>query len=434
MTEWKTKTLGEICDDGNGIIRTGPFGSQLHQSDYSEEGIPVVMPKNIIAGKISTEDIARIGDVHVTRLSQHQLKVGDIVYGRRGDIGRHAFVRESERGWLCGTGCLRISLGDSELDSLFLHYFLDQEDTIGWISNQAVGATMPNLNTSILRSVPITYPCLETQRRIASILGAYDDLIENNQRRIRILEEMAQRLYREWFVHFRFPGHHNTPLIDSPLGPIPKGWEVNKLGELVDDIRDGVSPDQVDPASPYVGLEHIPRKSIALTDWGRADEVQSTKLRFQKDDILFGKIRPYFHKVSIAPFSGICSSDTIVIRVKAPQHFGPVLCCVSSSEFVNQATQTSNGTKMPRANWDVLVNYPIPLPPASLLARFTSHARQTVDLVNNLVAKNANLRKTRDLLLPRLISGEVVMTGGNYGSYGLLHAAESAAAYGGERE
>src|SRR6267142_2910908 len=136
-----TRSLGEICDEVRGIIRTGPFGSQLHESDYLEQGIPVVMPKNIIDGKVSTESIAYIGDVDAQRLTQHRLQKGDIVYGRRGDIGRRAFITQRETGWICGTGCLRISLGDRILDPLFLYYYLGQPETTSWIANHAIGAT-----------------------------------------------------------------------------------------------------------------------------------------------------------------------------------------------------------------------------------------------------------------------------------------------------
>jgi type I restriction enzyme S subunit len=230
---WVTRTLGQICDEVGGIIRTGPFGSQLHQSDYQDEGLPVVMPKDIVDGRISVEGIARIGDEDVERLSQHRLKKGDIVYGRRGDIGRRALITQREAGWLCGMGCLRISLGDSVLDPTFLYYYLGEAKVIGWIYNQAIGATMPNLNTSIIRSIPITYPSLPVQHKIAAILSAYDDLIENNTRRIEILEEMARSLYREWFVNFRFPGHEQVKMVDSELGLIPEGWEVKPIGEII---------------------------------------------------------------------------------------------------------------------------------------------------------------------------------------------------------
>lgn len=153
-----TRTLGEICDDVQGIIQTGPFGSQLHQFDYTDQGTPVIMPKNIVDGKVSTDSIARVGQDHVERLSRHKLENGDIVYGRRGDIGRHALITKKEVGWLCGTGCIRISLRGSVLDPVFVYYYLNQVEVASWIYNQAIGATMPNLNTKIIRSIPITYP------------------------------------------------------------------------------------------------------------------------------------------------------------------------------------------------------------------------------------------------------------------------------------
>ena len=191
IADWTKTTLGAICDEVGGIIKTWPFGAQLHESDYTDEGVPVVMPKDIIEGKVRDSTIARIGQEDADRLSQHKLTTGDIVYGRRGDIGRQALITLRENGWLCGTGCLRISLGEKIVDPAFLHYYLRDEKVIRDISNQAVGATMPNLNTKILRGIEVRHPDLPTQRKIADILSAYDDLIENNLRRIKILEEMG---------------------------------------------------------------------------------------------------------------------------------------------------------------------------------------------------------------------------------------------------
>jgi len=404
---WTETTLGEICNEVKGIIKTGPFGAQLRQSNYTDEGLPVIMPKDLVNQKVSTESIVRIGNDNVTRLSQYQLKKGDVVYGRRGDIGRCALITERENGWLCGTGCLKISLGESILNSKFLYYYLTDLRTIAWIYNRAIGATLPNLNTSIIRSIPITYPPLPAQQKIASILSAYDDLIENNTRRIKILEAMAQMLYREWFVNFRFPDHEQVKMVESELGLIPEGWEHKILGDIAQEIRRGINPEKLDPETPYFGLEHLPRKSIALSDWGKASDIKSTKLVFKKGEILFGKIRPYFHKVGVAPINGICSSDIIVIQPKDSKYFSITLACVSSEDFVNQATQTSQGTKMPRANWDVLTKYTIVIPPSKLFQQFNKSIEANVQQIQNLVLKNINLRKTRDLLLPKLISGEI---------------------------
>jgi type I restriction enzyme S subunit len=257
---------------------------------------------------------------------------------------------------------------------------------------------------------------LPTQQRIAAILSAYDDLIENNTRQIAILEEMARRLYDEWFVHFRFPGHEAAEFD----GELPKGWQRVDLGALVDDRRDAVQPDAVDPSTPYVGLEHIPRRSITLREWSEASTVQSTKLLFREDDILFGKIRPYFHKVVLCPLGGVTSSDAIVLRAYSANHLALAALCASSDAFVDHATQTSNGTKMPRADWKVLKSYPVALPDETLLARFNGLVLPLFATLKLLNRKNANLRAQRDMLLPKLISGEIDVSGAEE----LLEAAE----------
>ncbi|MBK6903889.1 MAG: restriction endonuclease subunit S [Saprospirales bacterium] len=203
---WEALTLGELCGKYNGKIQTGPFGSQLHQSDYRETGTPVVMPKDIINDRISTDAIARIDDKDVGRLSKHILKLGDIVFPRRGEINKRAVVTEESEGYICGTGCLKISINSDCVSNQFLNYYLALNESIDWLENNAVGSTMKNLSGQILSNLPISLPPFKIQRRIASILSAYDDLIENNLKRIKLLEEAAQHIYREWFVRFRFRG------------------------------------------------------------------------------------------------------------------------------------------------------------------------------------------------------------------------------------
>lgn len=235
---WIACTLDDICDKVDGHIQTGPFGSQLHQSDYSKVGTPVVMPKDIVNGTISEEGIARVSEEHVLRLSRHKVRTGDILFSRRGDVGRCAYISPKEQGWLCGTGCLRVTVDAKVADSKFIFYYLQQASAIDWIEKHAIGATMLNLNTGILATVPIMLPSLPTQRRIASILSAYDDLIENNRRQIKLLEEAAQRLYREWFVELRFPGHEGVKVVDG----VPEGWTVTTASEVTNVLRRGISP------------------------------------------------------------------------------------------------------------------------------------------------------------------------------------------------
>jgi type I restriction enzyme S subunit len=258
-----------------------------------------------------------------------------------------------------------------------------------------------------LPNFPVTLPSVDVQRRLAAAIGAYDDLIENNKRRIRILEDMAQAIYREWFIELRFPGSEGATLVDSAIGPIPAGWKASRLVNLVDEVRASVDPRTVDPDTPYFGLEHLPEHSMAIESWGAARDAGSRKYLFEPMDILFGKIRPYFHKVGIPPVSGICSTDAIVLRPRDESVAGLVLSVVSSDPFVAHAVQTSQGTKMPRATWSVLEQYPVAVPGDALLARFSDHVEDTVALIHSLLLANRTLRAMRDLLLPRLISGEL---------------------------
>jgi len=287
-------------------------------------------------------------------------------------------------------------------DVRFIKYYID----ILKLGMQSIsrGTTQDNMSVEKLMSFDFNVPSLPTQRKIAGILSAYDDLIENNLCRIKILEEMAQSLYREWFVHFRFPGHKIVKLVDSALGKIPKGWEVKTLGELADQMRRGIPKGELDQPVPYVGLEHIPRQSLALDAWEETTELGSNKLTFERGEVLFGKIRPYFHKVSAAPFAGICSADTIVIRSKKPEHRALVTSCVFTEAFVAHATATSNGSKMPRTDWKVLKDYPLVLPPKDIIIRFSMLFENSISQQQNLIFRNQTLRQTRDLLLPKLIA------------------------------
>ena len=196
MSEWKRKTLGDLEIVSGGTIQTGPFGSQLHMSDYSAEGVPVVMPTNIAGMRIDPSGIARVDVSHVERLAKHRLRKGDIVYSRRGDVEKCALVTDTEEGWLCGTGCINVRVQGPQVDPVFLSYALSMPKVQEWIRRHSVGATMANLNTSILREVAVPIPSMRTQRAIAEVLGALDDKIAANRRVIDASEELQLALFR----------------------------------------------------------------------------------------------------------------------------------------------------------------------------------------------------------------------------------------------
>lgn len=293
-----------------------------------------------------------------------------------------------------------------KVDERFLYYSMLSESARGQVRATATGATVRHTAPERLYRVRIGFPDIGVQRSVGEILSSIDDLIENNRRRVAVLEEMARAIYREWFVKFRYPGHEDVPFVDSALGPIPEGWSTGIIDDIVTVSKASVDPATLDPETPAIGLEHIPRQQISLDDWGKAGSQGSRKAVFEKGDVLFGKIRPYFHKVSVAPVDGICSTDAIVIRPHAA-HWGQAVFTASSAEFVTHATQTSNGTKMPRADWKVLGKWSLAVPPTRLAESFSDIARHHLALAETLMFENRRLATMRDLLLPKLVTGQI---------------------------
>lgn len=335
---------------------------------------------------------------------------GDLVFTYEASLHRYAMIPRHFKGCL-GRRTALIRPDTTKVNSRFLLYQLLGPQWRAEVTRRInVGSTVDRIPLIEFPRFPIRLPPLPIQRKIAAVLAAYDELIENNLRRSEILEEMVQTVYREWFINFRFPGHEDVALVDSRLGPIPEGWTCGKYGDIALEVKDGVDPTGIDPDMPYVGLEHLPQKSFTLTEHGTAADVTSRKWRFRRGDVLFGKLRPYFHKVVEAGFDGVSSTDAIVIRAEGG--FRELALQVAfSTEFVGHAVSTSGGTDRPRAKWSDLASFDMVVPVAETIAGFTDSVRPMVDLAGVLARQNANIRGTRDLLLPKLVSGEIDVSG-----------------------
>src|SRR5215213_5617834 len=233
---WDHTTLGEACSREGGNIQTGPFGSQLHASDYVPQGIPSIMPQNIGDNRVIEDGIARITVDDAMRLRRYLVRMGDIVYSRRGNVEKRALIGEKEDGWLCGTGCLRVRFGANGVDPSYASYYLGHPNVRAWIVRHAQGATMPNLNSSILSSLPFVVPPIEEQRAIAHILGTLDDKIELNRRMNETLEEMARAIFKSWFVDFdpvRAKAEGRDPGLPKHIANLfPDRFEDSELGEI----------------------------------------------------------------------------------------------------------------------------------------------------------------------------------------------------------
>lgn len=371
------------------------------------DGYPLIRTPNIGKGRLDLTDVYRVSEeTYQTWTKRAVPEPGDLILAREAPAGNVAIIKEGEKVCL-GQRTVHLRPNRTKVDPDFLCYFLLAPSQQGKLLAGETGATSKHVNMKDIRRLDLTgLPNPSTQRIAGSLLSTYDDLIENNRRRMRLLEESARQLYQEWFVRLRFPGHEHTRIIDS----VPEGWVKKVLGDICEDIRETASPDELDPETPYIGLEHIPRRSISLAEWGRAEEVTSTKHRFYAGEILFGKIRPYFHKVGTAFVDGVASSDAIVIRPQSEEMQGLTLMTVSSDPFIAQASQTMReGSKMPRADWKIMKQYPIKIPPQKILFLYNDILSDIIELLKTLTFQNKKLHVARDLLLPRLMSGEVTV-------------------------
>jgi type I restriction enzyme S subunit len=298
-------------------------------------------------------------------------------------------------------------LDDKRVDRTFLYYLLNSHSYRAQVRGSASGATVRHTSPGRIRACRVRVPAdVRYQAKVGSMLAAYDELVDNNCRRIVLLETAAQNVYKEWFVNLRFPGHEHTRVTRG----IPEGWSVAGLASLCPDHRDAADPTELAGDTPYIGLEHMPRRSITLSHWGTCDEVTSTKLRYSQGDILFGKIRPYFHKVGVALNDGVTSSDAIVLRPVDSSLRSFCLLTVSSDWFVALVSKTAKeGSKMPRANWTLMQEHRIAVPPASLLNVLNDLVDPIVTQLRALALANRQLRAARDILLPRLMSGALTV-------------------------
>jgi len=344
----------------------------------------------------------------VTDDKQHEkflLKEGDIVIARTGATSGYAKTIKKHPEAVFASYLVRIRINDDH-DWRYVGLVVESDEYKRYIKSVIGGAAQPQANAQVLTSFPVPLPSLPVQRKIAAILSAYDDLIENNTRRIQILEEMARDLYREWFVNFRFPGHEKVKMVESELGPIPEGWRVGTLKDLVECRRDSTRAGDHLSNRAYVPIDCIPRRSLTLLQAKSWEEAKSSLQLFEENDILFGAMRPYFHKVVIAPFKGVTRTTCFVLRPHRPELLGYVLLTMFQEATVKFATAHSQGATIPYAVWDgSLADMKVVLPYESLLLRFNNLVSPMLQMLKRALPKIRNLRKTRDLLLTKLISG-----------------------------
>ena len=312
---------------------------------------------------------------------------------------------------------------ENQHDPFFVYYVL--KNALPRLRAIAGGVATPISNKGIFSEMKLSVPPLPTQRKIAGILSAYDHLIENNTRRIAILEEMAQAIYREWFVHFRFPGHESVRMVESELGMIPEGWEVMKLGDVAlvnaQSIKRGHLPVEIE----YVNISSVSTGAVETTEKLKRDEAPGRARRIvQHGDIIWSCVRPnrrsYALIQSPSPHLIVSTGFAVITARSVPSTY--LYHAVTTDSFVGYLTNHARGAAYPAVTAEDFEKADVLVASKPLLTRFDEIAADFYALKQVLLTKNTNLRQTRDLLLPRLVSGEVDVSELDVGVEGLWTA------------
>ena len=375
--KWEKVKLGDIAT----CIQPGPFGSQLHNSDYSKEGTPIIMPKDIVGGAIVHSGLLKVSEEHIKRLSRHQVYEGNLMVARKGDVRKCAYITANENGWMTGSDCLKVVLDESKCYPKFICYQLRSEHIGRWLEKVSIGATMPSLNTGLLSGIEMVLPPIEIQKQIAGILSVYDDLIENNQKQIKLLEEAAQRLYKEWFVDLRFPGHENTKIVDG----VPEGWSRGLLKELIS-VNYGKdhkkAPD--DGNIPVYGSGGLMRKCNKSLHSGEAVLIprKGSLNNIMYVDETFWTVDTMFYATMKQPHTAIF----VYFFVKAFDMYSMNI-----------------GAAVPSMTAKILDAMDVVIPDKETLEKFDKRAKTYFNKIKTLQGQNDWLKIARDLLLPKLM-------------------------------
>jgi type I restriction enzyme S subunit len=390
MADWKEYKLGDFAD-----IQTGPFGSQLHAADYVLNGIPSIMPTNIGSRlNIVTDDIVCITEKDAERLKRYTVRSGDIVYSRRGDVEKCAFITSEQNGWLCGTGSLRIRFISKEIEPKFCAYYLSTPAIKSWVLNNSVGSTMPNLNSTILSNLPLQLPPLPEQQAIAEVLSSLDDKIDLLHRQNKTLEALAETLFRQWFIE-----------------EAKESWETKPLEQLCTITR-GASPR---PIIEYVKNGTVPWIKIADATGSNTFFIDNTKefiiesgvdksVKVSYGDLILSNSAtcglPYFVEIE-----GCIHDGWLLFRdFKEISKFYAFFFLKQINRELNNF---ADGSVQNNLNTGILKEYPVNVPPENLVKKFDEEAGIFVDKIKRNIYQIRSLTTLRDTLLPKLMSGEV---------------------------
>lgn len=405
MEEWKEYKL----EDTSIEMIDGDRGKNYPKNnDFLSDGYCLFLNAgNVTKDGFSFSDKSFITQEKDDELRKGRLEKYDVVITTRGTVGNVALYDNKVpfEHIRINSGMLILKSGKDIL-SEYLYYYLKGKKFQSQISLFVSGSAQPQLPKSTLGKMSISYPNnKDTQNKIVSILKSLDDKIEVNRKINENLEQQAQALFKSWFVDFE--PFKNGEFVESELGMIPKGWRVGTLGEVLNLRKDSYKKGS-DLTLPYMPIDIIPMHSLGVNEFKDNKEAQSSLQTFEKNDIIIGAMRVYFHRVVIAPCKGITRNTCFVLKPKNNIMWAYCILECNQDEAINYANRTSKGSTMPYAVWENgFADYSIVIPPDSVLEMFNLLVSPILEKIRDSYKESRRLAEIRDTLLPKLMSGEL---------------------------
>jgi type I restriction enzyme S subunit len=405
MATFPLAAIGEVAHVQSGYA--------FKSGDWQTHGIPVVRIANVKAGSVDLTSCAYVSPEIAEAASRYRLRHGDILVSMTGYIGEIARVRTSQHIMLNQrVGRFEITDADRLLSDYFF-YALQQDSLVKEMRAHAYGVAQPNISPTLIHGLNIYLPPFSTQLKIVAILSAYDDLIENNLRRIKILEEMVQNLYREWFVKFRFPGHQHACFTDSLLGRIPQEWGCGVVNDLVS-LKSGFafrsSTFIEDGTYGLVTIRNVHDGLFVPDCTNRIADLPSNMSDFchlSTGDVLLSLTGNIGRVCLVYGTNYLLNQRVAKLVPNEVNNRAYVYLTFRQDEFQTKLSKIANGVAQQNLSPIETGKTQVVIPSQKVLADFAGICEPIVKEMTALFQENATLRRTRDLLLPRLISGEV---------------------------
>lgn len=360
--------------------------------DWSESGHRVISALNMKESRVDNNAHHFVSDELFEKWMPNTLKKGDVLLTSEAPLGEVAFL-DSICDWAIGQRVIGLRANPEVLNGQYLYYLLRGGNPRQELFARATGTTVLGIRQAELLKIQLELPDVDTQTKIADALGSIDKKIESNWNKSLIAQELLNNLYQKWFIQFTPWGGHR-----------PDDWVPGKLSDVLDRVVETVKKDQF-PNLPYVPIDSIPMNSLGLEKFRPNDEAQSSLCHFDKNDILIGAMRVYFHRVALAPFEGITRNTTFVLRPKNRSLLSFTLLLCNLDSTIDYAQSTSKGSTMPYAVWEEgMAEMPIYIPTQSVLEEFSSLCSPFVELIRDLIFENQRLESTLQQLMPGLLS------------------------------